>query len=97
LRTDFGLLLTAPADVPADEPPRGPPPPARPLVVGAVTMHLAGLFPEREVAVAYGVSLRTLYRWRRDLLAEPGPDGDLIRRLARRTGPPPRDPRGDRG
>jgi hypothetical protein len=78
LATRFGLLLTAPAAVPADEPPPGPPPPARPLVVGAVTMHLAGLF-------------------RRDLLAEPGPDGDLIRRLARRTGPPPRDPRGDRG
>jgi hypothetical protein len=97
LGTDFGLKLSRPPARPADVARPGPLPPARPLMVGAVTMLLAGLYPAREVAVAYGVSRMTLYRWRDELMAEPGPDGDLIRRLARRIGPPPRDPRGDRG
>jgi transposase len=36
------------------------------------------------VAKLYGVGKTTVYRWADAMLEEPGPDGDLLRRLARR-------------
>jgi transposase-like protein len=71
-----------------DSPP--PPPPGRPPALSrearlkCVRLVASGVLTGRQVAKLYGVGKTTVYRWADAMLEEPGPDGDLLRRLARR-------------
>jgi transposase-like protein len=70
--------------------PTPPPAPGRSLALPrearlkCVRLVVSGVLTGRQVAKLYGVGKTTVYRWADAMLEEPGPDGDLLRRLARR-------------
>jgi DNA invertase Pin-like site-specific DNA recombinase len=49
----------------------------------AVYLLLAGTLTAGEIARAFGIDRRTLYRWRAELLADGESDTEGLRRLAR--------------
>ncbi len=52
--------------------------------IKAVGMLLGGILDGERIAIAFGVSRQTIYRWRNDLLADNQRDTDYLRRIPRK-------------